>query len=126
MRTRKGFSLITLIIEITVLTIILLSVIFLVGEVTLTVVESETNVQATDLCMSLAEDTFWNYDFDSIPVGSGVFADYPNYSYSISEAYVTEADLDTVVGSSDYKRVRVTVSHADIPDVTITLLVTNL
>jgi hypothetical protein len=126
MKVRKGFSLVSLIFEITVLTVIVLAVVILLGEITITVVESETNTQATDLCISLAEDVFWNYDFDSIPTGSGTFVDYPAYAYSITENFVTEADLDTVTGSSEYKRVRVTVSHADIPDVEVTLLITDI
>ena len=126
-RNNKGFTLIELVFEITVLSLLIIPTVLLLGQLSLTVVQTEANSIATALCVQKAEEVLWSYDYSTVSASSGNFnAPYSDYSYTVTIDYVDAANPAATVASSNYKRATVTVSHSSIPDVVTYLLFVNL
>jgi competence protein ComGC len=126
-----GFTLVELIFEIFVLSVLIIPTALLLGHLSLNVSDTETNSTASLLCIQKAEELLWNYDFDTIenalvanPVSFG--PPYENYFYKVERQYVDSVNPDTAVVISSYKKISLTVSHSGIPDVVVSLLFVDL
>ena len=115
MKNNKGFTLIE-----AVIFIIVASVGFLILSAGYTSViqkslTGEYYSIAGALCEGRMEETIAAYTFDSIANNSGAFAaPFDTYTYQVEWFYVDTSDLNTEAGATtDYKNVRVTVSHSD-------------
>ena len=126
--TKKGFTLVELIMVIAIGAIILVPT-------ALVVVESLRSTFLPEyytIASSLLEDRVeWvtNLRFAEV-VNSGPTSfsgNFSGYSYQVTVNYVQPADLNTPVDptATDYKRVQVAILHSGFPDVTATTLRTN-
>ena len=127
-KQRKAFTLAELIFEITVLALLIAPTVLLLGQLTINVIEAETNSVASLLSVETAEELLKDYDFDSISADSGNFlAPYQDYSYQITTQCVNSEDLDAAAAcTSGYKKVTLTVSHNAISDMVVDLLFVDI
>ena len=131
LKGKKGFTLVELIFEILVLSLLIIPTALLLGNLTLNVVETDTNSMATSLCVQKAEEVLGLLTYDSVVGGSGTFATegegYPDYSYTVSvlpcvdDPYLNQPSA----GTCAFKKATVKVSHTGIADVETSLLFTK-
>ncbi|MEA3492765.1 MAG: type II secretion system protein [Candidatus Margulisiibacteriota bacterium] len=116
MKNKRGFSLIEVVISITVLAIVLYALI----AVFITTGVKGVNVEIFTVAQSLAEGkleetmalSFNNVTSESETNFSGNLSDF---SYEIISNYVSGEALDTPVGySTDYKKIEVLIRHPDL------------
>jgi len=85
LKNKKGFTLIELIFEILVLSLLIIPTAVLLVQLTLDIVQTETNAIATSLGVELTESIMWNYGFSNVAGGSGTFSSpYQSYSYTVT------------------------------------------
>lgn len=123
---QTGFTLIELIIVIVVVGICFISIMSLFAEGLNKNITNEIRTVATSLAEGKMEEVLQN-SFASITNESGSFdVPFSDYSYQVSWNYVESTDLDTPVeGPTEYKNVRVSVSHNLIEDVVLTTLISD-
>jgi type II secretory pathway pseudopilin PulG len=139
LKSKKSFTLVELIFEILVLALVVIPTAVLLVQLTLDIVQTETNATATALGVQTAESVMWNYTFNNIPTVSNfthftnpvgcTTCHYDEYSYTVGWQWVAAANLDTPVATpptTDYKKVTITVRHAGIPDVYMYILFSNI
>jgi len=131
LKNKRSFTLVELIFEILVLSLVVIPTAILLVQLTLDIVQTETNATATALAVQVAETMMWNYTFSNVSGGSGTFASpYQKYSYAVTAACVEGANLDLPVGcpgTDSYKRVKISVSNAALPNpVDIYVLFSNI
>lgn len=130
--TKKGYSLIELIIVIVILSIAIPMLVYMLGNLAAQSIASEKRTTATFLCQEKIEEIIadrWNPNigFDNIPVGS--FSEsipgFPDFSRSVSIVYVTKSGSSFVDSASPpyYKRARVWVSHSEIGEVRLETII---
>lgn len=127
-RTRsKGFTIIELVVFMVVAAICFMPIIIMVGEAVYQGVKPEVLTIATELAEGKMEEVLGGY-YAGVQNDSGSFSSpLSDYSYQVSWYYVNAGDLDTSVSptQTDYKNVKVTVSHQKISGVVLTCLLTQ-
>lgn len=119
-KQENGFSFIELIMSIVVLSTALVS---FLGAFSNSLANSTTQQfsirvagMAREKMESLLSDRY-THGFDAITAANypteNLSSPYENYNVSTAITFVDEIDLDTVVVSSDYKKIEITISHDD-------------
>lgn len=127
LKPKKAFTLVELIFEIAILALVVLSTAMLLGQLSLNVIETETNSLATALGIEKSEEMLSNYRQNGfgavVSVPATLFpAPFQDYSYTIDVQNVVSNPLQP--GIID-KQVTITVSNPNIVDVVIDLLIVN-
>jgi len=122
-KNKKGFTLIELIFEIFVLSILIIPTVLLLGQLSLNIIQTEANSIASDLDVQKAEEIMGLDNYTTVTAGNGVFPSNQNYSYAIGVQCVSIANPDIGVPcESDFKKVTITVSSSNAPSVTTSFL----
>jgi len=123
---QQGFTLIELVIVIVVVGICFISVMSLFTESLHKNVTNEIITVATSLAEGKMEEVISD-GFSGISNDSGSFSSpFSDYSYQVNWYYVNPDNLDvSVEGPTDYKNVKVIVSHNLIGDITLTTLLSD-
>jgi len=131
----KGFSLIELVIVITITGVALGVLIQLLGTLTAQSQTAQITTVATNLARERMEEVLsdrfaMNQNFDSFT--DAAYPDelpitgFPEHERRVQIDYVNLANLDVpVAGPTNYKRVAVTVTHPDIGDLATSTIVTR-
>jgi len=127
-KMHKSFTLAELIFEIAVITLLIIPIVMLLGQLSMNVVDTEVNSTASLLSIQKSEELLANYDFDTISADSGSFAaPYNDYSYQITVQCVNSENLDLAADCGQgYKKATLTVSHGAIPDIVVNLLFVDI
>ena len=131
-KSRKAFTLAELIFEIVVLTFLIVPAVLLLGQLTMNVVEAESNsigsllgINKTEEVLDYYENNGFDYDFtslsDAVTDATGVYTRQVAFQ-CLAADLVTPA----VCSTADYKKITITVSHGSIPDIVIDLLLADL
>lgn len=108
MQKQKGFTLVELIFTIATIGLVVFPIVVLLIQLTLNIVQTETNSIATSLGVQKAEDVLARYDFNSVAESSDTCdAPYHDYAYAITVGCFEDCN--------SYKQVRINISHAGIP-----------
>jgi prepilin-type N-terminal cleavage/methylation domain-containing protein len=119
-RQQKGFTLIELIISITIAAIVVLPLsIFIMEVIARTIMPEYYQVAASLLEGELERVTNLRFTDITNEGPTNFTGNFNNYSYQVSFYYVNPGDLNTSVSPTvtDYKRVTITVSRTSFPNV---------
>jgi len=122
LRSKKSFTLVELIFEIIVLSILVIPTAILLVQLTLDITETETNSIATALCVQKSEDILRGYTFatvDLVTLNGAFPTPYTSYSFNITVNCVNQDNLNATeacASTSNYKRAIVSVSQTGIPN----------
>ena len=127
LENKRGFTLVELIFEIFVLSILIIPTVVLLGQLSLNVIQTEANSTASALSVQKAEEIMWLYNYTTVGAGSGVFpAPYQSYSYNVGVGCVNLANPDVILPCpGDFKKVDITVSGGNAPSITTSFLFPN-
>lgn len=126
-KLQKGFTLPEFIFAIVITAVIVPPIVILLIQRTINTTETETASIATALAVQTLEGRMWNYTFNNVAGGAGTYpAPFQSYSYNVTanQCY-TDINPDVAVActpTSNYKLVTVTVSHAGIQPVSLSVL----
>ena len=123
-KEKKGFTLVELIFTIVIIGLVVFPTVVLLIQLTLSIVQTETNSIATSLAVQKAEEVLAKYDFNTVVASSGTCDDpadpahkYLDYAYAITVGCFEDCN--------SYKQVTISVSHAGIPPVNFYVLLSK-